>query len=132
MRERPPVGWYLLPRSGQRFYGTIPPGVVALGAHHTEAADGRPRKNARREAWVDYVVSISEGVTADDLCDVDRSGLIELAEQMLKPLEGGDPVDPEVPGTDLVPDPEQVGTGPDTGTTQDVGDDLGHTGDGTA
>lgn len=109
-------GWYLLPKSGQPYYGPIPDGVKVLdGPPAAPAQLGElPAKSAKKDVWVHKALELSlepGGLT--------KGEVIALVEEHVQAGQDVAAVGSEVAGVDLPADPEEPGAGP------------GHDGDGT-
>lgn len=125
-------GWYLLPRSGRRFYGPVPPGAVEVDAPEAPvvsedlgpSAPPRPAKSATKGEWAEYVRAlVAHDATASALVEsLTKADLIEMAdlheavvsgeagEEDVDPGQGSGPVGADVAGDELGTDPLEEGT----------------------
>lgn len=131
-KAHPRMGWFLLPKSGQPYFGVLPDGVEALDGPPAVGGPSMPAASASKAAWVAYAVSL--GWSPEDAERKSKKALVaELGEQDVDPGEGGGAVGAEVAGVDLGTDAAQVGDAPSGDTSDDqLDDDLdGHAGDAT-
>lgn len=129
------TGWYRLPGSGVLYHGPLPEGVEALeGPVPVVESPGPPARSAPKAAWVQWATQVgwapedAQAKTKAEL--IDEVGSVGTDEQIVDTSKDPGPVGPEVPGDDLGPDGQQVGTAPvaPTGDESLDGDVEGHEG----
>lgn len=117
------VGWYRLPRSGQPFHGTIPPGATQLVEAPTNDVPSRPAKSALKEEWVTFAIALgwsredAEAVSKERL--VEELGSVELVQQVVDGGQGETPGRADDAGGDLPSEAAQVVDGPAVGPGAD-------------
>lgn len=116
--ERQPakVGWYQLP-AGAVFYGTVPAGATEVPEPTGDIAAPDPK--AKVAEWRTYASRLARNDDEQAAIAkmpkaqlIERYGSAQPVEQPVDSGESGTTVGTEVPGDELGPDPEQLGTGP--------------------
>lgn len=111
MVGRVETGWYKLPRSGQPYFGPVPPGaeVIDAPAPSSDLEVDKPAKGDKVGVWQAYAA----GLGLDDSgTKTEIIARVEAAEEVVDPGEDDTAVAGEVAGVELGSDADEPGAVP--------------------